>query len=221
MKKSLLTIALSSALAATTFQASAEETSGTGVEGLSTNVGLVSQYYYRGIQQTGSASASAGIDYDIGAGFAVGAWTADVGDGIEVDLYGSWGMETESGFGFSVGATTYQYTGDFDSAYNEINLGASFSFVSVDFAAGKHEEDLGLGIVESDYTFVSITAEYEGFYGTFGLHGGDFEGDYVELGWGTDIGGFDAGVALILNSEELAGGGDADQALVFSLGKSF
>ena len=53
---------------------------------VSYNVGYVSEYYYRGIYQKNS-SASAGIDYEEG-GFYVGAWTADVGDGLEYDLYG-------------------------------------------------------------------------------------------------------------------------------------
>ena len=52
---------------------------------VSMNVGYVSEYYYRGIYQKNS-SGSAGIDVEAG-GFYIGAWTADVGDGLEVDGY--------------------------------------------------------------------------------------------------------------------------------------
>ena len=56
----------------------------------SANVGYVSDYIYRGIFQTES-SASAGIDYEGENGFYVGTWGADVGDGIETDLYFGYG----------------------------------------------------------------------------------------------------------------------------------
>ena len=50
---------------------------------VSYNVGFASEYYYRGFFQK-SSSASAGIDFEEG-GFYAGAWTADVGEGLEVD----------------------------------------------------------------------------------------------------------------------------------------
>ena len=223
MKKSLLSIALTSVLATSAFIST--QASATDIEGLSANVGVVSQYIFRGVVQTDTASASAGVDYETG-GFYIGAWTADVQDGLEIDVYGGYGNELDNGFGYSVGFTTYQYTGDFDSAYNEINLGLSYSFFSVSYNVGTHEKDSGLGIAESDYDFLSLTAEYEGFYATFGTWGKDFDGDYVELGYGTEVSGFDFGVALISYSKELhadwtlepVGG---DETLVFSIGKSF
>ena len=52
----------------------------------SANVGMVSDYHFRGIQQTQSASASAGVDYEKG-GFYAGSWAAEVEDGLEVDFY--------------------------------------------------------------------------------------------------------------------------------------
>jgi len=57
---------------------------------VSYNIGVASEYYYRGILQKDS-SASAGIDYE-NSGFYAGAWTADVGDGVEVDGYFGYGM---------------------------------------------------------------------------------------------------------------------------------
>ena len=141
---------------------------------------------------------------------------------MEIDLYGSYGLELDSGLGLSAGFTTYQYTGDFDSAYNEVNLGVSYSFFSVSYNIGQHEEDTGLGIEEADYDFLSVTAEYEGFYATYGAWGKDFDGDYVELGYGTEVAGFDLGVAVIANSKELdLETGEGDESLVFSIAKSF
>lgn len=220
MKKIISTSLLLSAIAVTSaFSTSALALE---VEGLSTNVGAVSQYFFRGIAQTDTASASAGVDYETG-GFYVGTWAADVQDGLEVDFYAGYGLELDGGLGLSAGFTSYQYTGDFDSAYNEVNLGLSYGIFSASYNVGTHEEDTALGIPESDYDFFSVTAEYEGFYATVGTWGDDFEGDYVELGYGTDVAGFDIGVSLISNSEELdvENAADGEEALVFSIGKSF
>lgn len=93
---------------------------------VSSNIGVVSQYHFRGIQQTAGASTYAGIDYESGD-FSIGTWGADVSDGLEIDIYGSYAFDINDKLSFSIGGTSYQYTGDFDSAYNEINLGASFS----------------------------------------------------------------------------------------------
>lgn len=218
MKKSILNIALISTLATSAIISTSASAA---VEGLSANVGAVSQYFYRGIVQTGSASASAGLDYEVG-NFSVGTWVADVQDGVEIDFYGAYGLELDNGLGFSAGFTSYQYTGDFDSAYNEVNLGLSYSFLSIGYSVGTHSEDTSIGIPESDYDFLSLTAEYEGFYATYGTWGQDFDGDYIELGYGTEVSGFDIGVALIVNSEELdLETGEGDESLVFSIGKSF
>lgn len=217
MKKSLFALTLSSLLLVPTLAT----TKAHAIEGLSANVGVASQYFYRGVAQTTTASASAGVDYERG-NFSVGTWAADVEDGIEVDLYASYGFEFDSGLGLSAGVTTYQYTGDFDSAYNEVNLGASFKFIEIAYSVGKHDGDTALGIIEADYDFLSITAEYEGFYATYGTWGKDLDGDYIELGYGTEVSGFDLSVALIANSSELdIETGDGDESLVFSVSKSF
>ena len=212
MKKSLLSIALTSILATSALFS----TSASAVEGLSANAAVVSQYFFRGVAQTSTASASAGVDYENG-NFSVGTWAADVDDGLEIDFYGSYGNELENGFGYSVGFTTYQYTGDFDTQYNEINLGASYSFLSIAYSVGTWEVEGGS---DQDYDFLALTAEYEGFYATYGTWGDEFDGDYIELGYGTEVSGFDLGVAMIANSKEL-NGGEADESLVFSIGKSF
>ena len=79
---------------------------------VSANLGFASEYYYRGIFQKNS-SASAGLDYESG-GFYVGTWAADVGDGMEVDVYGGYGADVGdvnlSVEGEQEGATvTYEY----------------------------------------------------------------------------------------------------------------
>lgn len=214
MKKSLLSLTLTSLLATSALVST--QATATDIEGLSTNVGVVSQYIFRGIAQTETASASAGVDYENGD-FSVGTWVADVGEGLEIDFYGSYGLELDGGVGLSAGFTSYQYTGDFDTQYNEINLGASYEFFSIAYNIGTWEVEGGS---DQDYTFLSVTGEYEGFYATYGTWGDEFDGDYIELGYGTDVSGFDIGVAVVANSKELTGG-KSDETLVFSIGTSF
>ncbi len=179
----------------------------------SANVGWASEYHFRGIFQKNS-SASGGVDFEQN-GFYVGTWAADVGDGLEVDGYFGYGGEFED-FGYSIGFTGYYYTGDFDDTYQEINLGGSYGPLAVDVAIGEYENFDG---PTQDYTFTSVTLEGNGFYGTFGTFSQDFDGDYVELGYGTSFSEVDIGIALILANDDLIE--DEDETLVFTIGKSF
>ena len=191
MKKSIISLSTSIILA--TSALASTSVSALEVEGLSANVGVVSQYIFRGIVQTDTASASAGVDYE-NSGFYVGAWAADVQEGLEIDLYGGYGGELDNGLGYSLGFTTYQYTGDFDTSYNEVNLGLSYGMFSVSYNVGEWEVEAG---PDQDYDFLSATVEHEGFYATYGTWGKDFDGDYFEVGYGTEVSGFDVGVAVV------------------------
>jgi uncharacterized protein (TIGR02001 family) len=184
---------------------------------LTSNVGVVSQYHFRGIQQTTGASASAGLDYSEGA-FSIGTWAADVDDGLEVDVYGSYQFEISSEVNLSVGATTYQYTGDFDSAYNELNLAASFSSFSLGYNIGKWDGVVGdEAATESDYTVLTLGYSNEGFSGEIGVYGDDAEGEYLDLAYATEIGGFDVTVGVLVSGSDL----DDDESMYFSFGKTF
>lgn len=180
----------------------------------SANIGFASEYIYRGIPQK-TSSASGGIDFEAG-GFYAGTWVADVGDGLEVDLYGGFGFELGDAVSLSIGATGYYYTGDFDDTYEEINLGAGFAFLTLDVAVGRYDN---FGGPTQDYTFYALTAEHNGFYGKYGGFSQDFDGEYVELGYGTTVSGIDLGVALVFANEDLVG--DDTEEIVFTVGKSF
>ena len=181
----------------------------------SANVGYASEYYFRGIFQKNS-SASGGFDYESG-GFYAGTWAADVGDGLEVDGYFGYGGEAGD-FGYSIGFTGYYYTGDFDDTYQEINLGGSYGIVSAEVAIGQYDNFDG---PTQDYTYYALTLEQNGFYGKYAGFSQDASGDYLEFGYGTTISEIDVGVSLIINDEDLNGTDSTDEALVFTLGKSF
>ena len=211
MKIMAKALALASLLSASMFATT------TAVAETSYNVGYVSEYYYRGIYQKNS-SASAGVDFEEG-GLYVGAWTADVGEGLEYDLYGGYGTEVGD-VSLGIGYTGYFYTDDWDETYQEVNLSAGYGPVSIGYSIGEWDGDGG-----TDYDFLEIGIDLgAGFYGTYGSFGDGFEGDYVEIGYGTTVSEIDLGVAIIFPSDDLQGDEDSDaddEAIVFSIGKSF
>jgi uncharacterized protein Gcw-chp len=205
---------------------------------VSYNIGFASEYYFRGILQK-SSSASVGADYE-NSGFYIGTWAADVGDGLEVDGYFGYGIETDDGLSASIGFTGYYYTGEFDDTYQEINLNLGYSLVSFEYSRGQYD-NFG---DEVDYDFTAVTLELEnGLYGKIGAFGliedEAGEGEYLELGYGTTISDIDLGIALIFSSDELSDQCDLEaigctgdsaidslndtesEAIVFTIGKSF
>ena len=178
---------------------------------VSYNVGFVSEYYYRGFFQK-SSSASAGIDFEE-AGFYAGAWTADVGDGLEVDGYVGYGVEmgdASAGIGF----TGYYYTGDFDNTYEEINLNLGYGPLSLEYSVGTYDDPAA----EQDYSFTGLSADLgAGFSATYGSFGQDFTGAYFQADYGFSVAELDLGVSMVFPDDDIGGG----EAIVLSVGKSF
>ena len=197
---------------------------------LSGNVGYMSDYIYRGLYQEESA-AMAGLDYEHDSGFYIGAWAADVDIGFETDLYFGYGGEAGD-FSYSIGYTGYFYTDDFDTEYNEINLGVGWMGLSLDVAAGSWDGVVGDPLTEDDYTILELGYEYEGVYVTFGS--ADYDKapstlDWVEIGYGFEWEGLDLSIAIVNTSDGIvdelgfAAGQPlaADNALLFSISRSF
>ncbi len=116
----LAVLATSSAAFAQTAPAAPETT-------ISYNVGVVSEYRYRGQAQTkGDPALQGGVDYANANGFYLGAWgstikwikdsgTTTAGQStkgpFELDIYGGYKFEA-AGVGFDVGYLRYEYLGN-------------------------------------------------------------------------------------------------------------
>ena len=105
-----------------------------------------------------------------------------------------------------------------------MNLNLGYKILSLEYSVGEWE---GFG-AEQDYDFLAVTVELEnGLYGKYGTFGDDFDGEYVELGYGMTIAEIDFGVAVILASDELSDELDSNgqptegESLVFTIGKNF
>ena len=107
------------------------------------NVGVVSQYRYRGIAQTkGDAALQGGADYANANGFYAGAWgstikwikdastgtagsSAGANGPVELDIYGGYKFEA-AGVAYDVGYLRYEYVGNtFKDAAPAANVNAN------------------------------------------------------------------------------------------------
>ena len=144
------------------------------------NIGWKSDYIFRGVQLS-SSSANAGLDVTEG-GFYAGTWAANLDNGTEVDLYGGYGGQYED-FSFGIGATAYLYTDNDDFDTLELNLSGAIGIFSLDIAIGEYDFEPD----EVDYALFEGTVEKNGFYGTLGVWTRDFEGWYLDLGYGNTL----------------------------------
>lgn len=183
------------------------------------NIGWNSEYIFRGIPQDDS-SPFGGLDVQH-LGFYAGTWAADVGDGLEVDLYGGYAGNVDD-FSYAIGFTSYIFTDDFDDDYLELNLSGGFRFFTLDVAIGEYDNFSGPTL---DYTFVSGTVEYNGFYGRVGVFNQDFDGEFYEAGYGNTLSVADTDLvdytfSVIHSTDDLLGGND-DTSFVLSISKTF
>ncbi len=100
---------------------------------ISGNLGVTSDYMWRGVSQNGGATAvSGGLDYT-GTSFYAGTWISDAswaaGMDTEVDLY----IGTEIG-GFDVGVCKYMYPDAQTNDFTEIYVGYTFKGFDLSYA---------------------------------------------------------------------------------------
>ncbi|MBV0934493.1 TorF family putative porin [Marinobacterium weihaiense] len=201
---------LATALLAASTSASAE---------LSVNLGAMSDYYFRGIDQTAdNGSLTAGADYNFGNGFAIGTWAAQLdGSEFEYDLYGSYSAEAQ-GFSYDLGYAGYFYSEDGATDFHEVIFNGGYGPISAQYVLGTEDASHG---DEADYSFFSLTGEYKGAYLTYGSFGKDYDGDYAEAGYGLSVQGVDLSLAYVHQLDDLSGDGKKDKELILTLSKTF
>ncbi len=104
---------------------------------ISANIGVVSNYFFRGLSETdGGAAVQGGLDWEAPSGFYAGTWASNVDFGdstsYELDLYLGFANELDNGLGYDFGYLYYAYPDapdsfDFGEIYGEL----SFSLFSV------------------------------------------------------------------------------------------
>ena len=155
---------------------------------LTANIGITSNYMWRGATQTSNLSAiSGGIDYAHASGAYVGIWTSNTttGTGYEQDLYAGYSFDAGP-VGLDIGYISYMYPLSTSADFSEIYVNASFGMFSVGIAndsknkatylsAGAEFEvkkDLTLGLTFGSYDQSGGTNDYSHYQ--LSLSKGDF-----------------------------------------------
>jgi uncharacterized protein (TIGR02001 family) len=165
MHKTVLATALAAAVALPGL-ASAQATSPHSISG---NMGIFSDYRFRGVSQTfGQPAIQGGIDYSHASGFYLGNWNSNVSganytDGsIEMDFYG--GYKFDAGpIGLDVGLLQYYYPGA-DSAGVKYDTTEAYIAGSWKWFTLKYSVTTGdwFGVANSDGSgYLDLSASYE------------------------------------------------------------
>ncbi|OYY57927.1 MAG: hypothetical protein B7Y50_14355 [Hydrogenophilales bacterium 28-61-11] len=162
---------------------------------LSANVGMYSNYVFRGISQTGGDPAlQGGLDYTHSSGFYLGTWGSNVGwiedyqeynsGNVEIDVYGGFrGGIGETGLTFDVGAIRYMYPGDNGGPYVDADTTEIYGAMGWKWFTAKYSYYLSSGVFGfadakgSDYLDISASVPIGETGLTAGAHWGTFSFD--------------------------------------------
>lgn len=200
MRKSLIMVAVLGAFAASNAaagEAAAEEA--TSPHTFSYNLGLYSQYIFRGLTQTAEEPAiQGGVDYSHASGFYLGTWATNISwledaglyenSSLELDIYGGYRNSFgETGISYDVGLLQYIYPGDDQPGVKSAETTEVYGSLGYKWITGK------LSVVVSD--------------GAFGLDEADGSW-YAELNGAFPIGETGFSVIAHVGRQEFNGSGN-------------
>ncbi len=121
---------------------------------ISANIGVTSNYVWRGLTQSANSTAfSGGIDYSHDSGLYAGTWISEAWDDYELDFYAGYGGEI-SGVSYDAGLIYYSYSSDSESDFAEINANLGWNFLSAGFAYVISAEDAVEAVEEDLYFYI-------------------------------------------------------------------
>jgi uncharacterized protein (TIGR02001 family) len=208
MRKSILSLSIAAALSAPML-AAAQSAPSSPVAG---NMALVSEYRFRGIDQTfGEPALQGGFDYAHSSGVYLGNWNSNVNPGagfnganFEMDFYGGW-KKAFGDFGVDVGLIYYFYPGSNPDVENtEIYVGGSWKTLSLKYYHAIDDYFSVPNTKDSNYLDLSFTYDFGRGFGLV-AHYGIFkfknvtDGDYNDwkLGVTYDLSGWILGAAYV------------------------
>jgi len=157
---------------------------------VSFNVGVTTDYVFRGISQNNEEPAlQGGVDATFGS-FYVGGWASNVDFGdstkAEVDIYGGYKTEV-SGFAVDLGVVGYLYTSDpstSDYDYLEVKAAVSRAVGPVTVGAAVYYSPDFFGAADDEATYVELNGAFAPFSrwtisGAVGEQFTDVSDDYV------------------------------------------
>ena len=178
MRKLLVASAVSAALSLplTVFSQSAGAAEPASPHTLTGNVGLYSQYMFRGVSQTNTDPAlQGGLDYSHSSGFYAGTWLSNISwltdvavyssSSLEWDVYGGYrGTFGNSDFGYDVGLLQYYYPGTVIPGGVKADTLEAYGAVTWKWLSAKYSHSLGnktFGVPDSRGTwYLDLSANY-------------------------------------------------------------
>ena len=136
---------------------------------ITTNVGLYSQYVFRGLTQTGEDPAlQGGMDYAHASGFYVGLWGSNVSwledyqgytrGSLEIDIYGGFRSSIgDTGLIYDLGVLRYQYPGDRPAGITSANTTELYAALGWKWFTAKYSHSI------SDETFGFANSRGSGY----------------------------------------------------------
>jgi len=198
---------------------------------ITANVALTTDYVWRGVSQNTDESPAlqGGFDYADESGFYAGVWGSNVNFGgtesLELDIYGGWGTELESGVGLDFGIIRYSYHGGADSSdldFTEFYAGVSYAGFGFLYSVG---DELG-DQYEISYGYDLESVSLAAAYGNYDISGNDDDYDYYSLGVSGSFGGesdigWDVSYYGTSSEGEVLFGDLGDDRLVLTISKEF
>jgi len=185
MSKKTLTLAAMTLVSGAVFAQAAPATT------LIYNVGVVTDYRYRGITQSrNEAAVQGGVDYAHKSGFYVGAWAStikwiadysysggaktgtDISGNMELDVYGGYKFDLAKDVTMDVGFLRYQYVGNTlektggtaRSNYGDANTNEVYTAITMGPITAKYSYSLGdlFGYIDSKGSgYFDLSANFE------------------------------------------------------------
>ena len=163
------------------------------------NLGVFSDYRFRGISQTNKKPAiQGGVDFAHSSGIYLGNWNSNVdsamynGANIEMDFYGGW-KTTIEGFGIDLGAIYYYYPGSGDNPNTfaidntELYIGGSWGPISLKYNYAVSDF---FGVDDSKGAYYLLLSGVYDFGNGFGVNGSiGYQGGLKNGACVTEIGG--------------------------------
>lgn len=208
---------------------------------VSMNIGVTSNYVWRGMTQSGNSTAfSGGLDWEDASGFYAGTWISEAWTDYEMDLYGGYGGSLGD-FGYGVGLTYYTYTADEDVNFAELGLSGSYQMLSfgLDYTISSEVDDTPAAeqYIDGDMHYY-ISASFDlpqdfsvaGTVGQYafeddGVGGAEYDFTYYQIDLSKSVGEFgDVTLSVSdtnLDEDPTVGGEDGDMRFFVSWAKSF
>ena len=202
-------IALTSMFLVLSSYASAVEISG--------NVGLSSDYIWRGMTQTsGDIAVSGGFDLSTDMGFYLGTWASNASAGtasMVLDVYLGFSGEMAENMTYNVGYISVIYPGNDALDFEEAYVGFDIYGLSILYSDGQNNGP----------SYSEIGYSTEAGPGSFSISHGSYEdtGDNTLVGYDWGVGDFTIGFYYYDFEADTAGSMSDDDGAYVSIGRSF